>query len=134
MDRYFMCIAAIGGFLGIAAGTFAAHVIKGEISDELLMSFKVGVQYQMYHSLALFAIAWACTRWPGRLVAIVGWLMILGTIIFCGSLYAFALTEQAMFGQSAAAGGMILMFAWLMLAMVGFLGRSPSKTPATGTS
>ena len=33
MDRYFTCIAAIGGFLGIVAGTFAAHVIKGQISE-----------------------------------------------------------------------------------------------------
>ena len=133
MERYFICIGAIGGFLGIAAGTFAAHVIKGQISDELLMSFKVGVQYQMYHSLALFAIAWACGRWPGRLVVTVGWLMILGTIIFCGSLYAFAITEQAMFGPFAAAGGMILMIAWLMFAMVGFVNPSPSKTPAMET-
>ena len=132
MDRVFACIAALGGFLGVSAGTFAAHVIAGRLEPALVVTFKTGVQYQMYHVLALFAIAWACSHWPGRLINAVGWLMIFGTVLFCGSLYGFSLTEAQIFGTTAAIGGGVLMIAWLMLALAVLgvrIGTRPSASP-----
>ena len=120
MDRLFAILAALGGFLALALGTIAAHLIKGNYPDDQVQAFYTGVDYQFYHVLGLFAVAWACSRKASGLKEASGWSMILGTILFSGSLYGYALTRGAMFGYLAAIGGVVLMVAWLLLA-VGFL-------------
>ena len=66
MERLFFLIGALSGFFGVALGAFAAHALKKELDPDLLAVFETGVRYQMYHALALFAVAWACTKWPGQ--------------------------------------------------------------------
>lgn len=122
MERIFTCIAAFGGFLAVGAGTFAAHVVKARVGEEMLAIFRTGVEYQMYHVFALFAIAWAYSRKPGGILNAAGWTMILGTILFSGGLYVYAMTGIGFVGIVAGAGGGIfLMLGWLLLA-VGALG------------
>ena len=56
---------ALGSFLAgtaVAAGAFGAHALKGRIAPELLDAFSTGARYQMFHALALLALAWAVTR------------------------------------------------------------------------
>ena len=54
---------------GVALGAFGAHGLKSKVTAELLAVFEVGVRYQIYHALALMAVAWATTRWPGAWVS-----------------------------------------------------------------
>lgn len=121
MERIFTCIAAFGGFLAVGAGTLASHVVKDQVGEEMTMVFRIGVQYQMYHVFALFAIAWVYSRRPGGMLNAAGWTMILGTIFFSGSLYGLAVTGLSFWGPLAAVGGTLLMLGWLLLA-VGALG------------
>ena len=58
----------------------------------MLAVFETGVRYQMYHALALFAVAWARSRWQGKWFPAAGWLFVAGIVIFSGSLYLLALT------------------------------------------
>jgi len=72
---------------------FGAHALKARLSPDLLQVFlKPGVRYQMYHALGLLTVAVASDRWPQSNFNLVGWLMVLGTILFSGSLYALCLT------------------------------------------
>ena len=57
MDRVFFLLGSLSGFIGVALGAFGAHGLKGRIGPELLAIFEVGVRYQMYHALALLAVA-----------------------------------------------------------------------------
>jgi len=52
----------------------------------------------MYHALALLAVAWAATRWPGGAVTAAGWLFVAGTLLFSGSLYLLAVTGVRVLG------------------------------------
>jgi hypothetical protein len=52
----------------------------------------------MYHALALLGVAWAVTRWPGPLTRWAGWLFVIGTVLFTGSLYALALSGTRWLG------------------------------------
>lgn len=53
MSRIFIIIAALSGFLAVVIGAFAAHKLKQQLSPEMLQVMQTGVQYQMYHALAL---------------------------------------------------------------------------------
>ena len=116
MDRVFFAIGSLSGFLGVGMGAFAAHALKGRLNAELLGIFEVGARYQMYHALALLAVGWACTRWPGAPVTASGWLFVVGTVLFSGSLYAVALSGDRSLGIITPFGGLALLVGWLCLA------------------
>ena len=115
MDRLFFSIGCVFGFLGVALGAFAAHALKARIAPEQLATFEVGVRYQLIHALALLAVAWACTRWPGKRVIASGWQFIVGTLLFSGSLYALSLTGVRALGMVTPIGGLALLAGWLCL-------------------
>ena len=117
MDRLFFLVGAISALIGVAAGAFGAHSLRGRLDTEMLGIFEVGVRYQMYHALALLAVAWAQTRWPGTLVSASGWLFGIGTVLFSGSLYLLSLTGSRWLGAITPLGGLAFLGGWLCLAL-----------------
>jgi uncharacterized membrane protein YgdD (TMEM256/DUF423 family) len=81
----------------------------------MLAVFETGVRYQMYHALALFAAAWAHTKWPGAAASAGGWLFIIGMLVFSGSLYLLALSGIRWLGAITPLGGLALLAGWLCL-------------------
>ena len=117
MERVFFSLGAVLGLVGVALGAFGAHALKARLSPEQLATFEIGVRYQLIHALALLAVAWACTRWPGRWVNASGWLFIAGTLLFSGSLYALGLTGLRGLGIVTPVGGVALLAGWLCLSI-----------------
>lgn len=115
MDRLFFTAGAIAGFLAVALGAFGAHALKSRLSADILNIFEVGVRYHFYHALALLAVAWACSRWPGSLAVASGWLFITGIVIFSGSLYLLAFSGLRWFGAITPIGGLAFLAGWLCL-------------------
>lgn len=118
MDRLFFAIGALSALIAVAAGAFGAHGLKVRLSPEMLNVFEIGVRYQMYHALALFIVAWACTRWPGTLVTASGVLFITGTVLFSGSLYLLSVTGTKWLGAITPIGGLAFLAGWACLAWV----------------
>ena len=116
VERLFFGLGAASAFIAVALGAFAAHGLKARLGADLLATFETGVRYQMFHALALLAVAWACTRWPGALVQASGWLFLAGTVLFSGSLYALALTGVRGLGIITPFGGVAFLAGWLCLA------------------
>lgn len=116
MDRVFFGLGSLLALLAVAAGAFGAHALRGRLTPEALGSFEVAARYHMYHALALLAVAWAATRWPGGAVTAAGWLFLAGTVVFSGSLYLLSLTGQRWLGAMTPFGGVAFMLGWLMLA------------------
>lgn len=115
MERIFFLSGAISAFLGVTLGAFAAHGLKTRLSTEMFNIFEVGVRYHMYHALALLAVAWACGRWPGSMTNLSGWLFIIGTVIFSGSLYVLSLTGVRWLGAITPLGGVAFLGGWACL-------------------
>lgn len=124
MDKLFFTIGCVFGFLGVALGAFAAHALKARIAPELLAAFETGVRYQLVHALALLAVAWAHTQWPGRVLSAGGWLFVAGTVFFSGSLYALSLTGALALGAITPIGGVAFLAGWLCLALAAWRSRS----------
>ena len=109
---------AAGSFLagtGVLLGAFGAHGLKSRLSPDLLAVFETAVRYQMYHGLALLAVAWAATRWSSSLIGISGWMFVVGILVFSGSLYILALTGIRWLGAMTPLGGLLLILGWLLL-------------------
>lgn len=122
MDRQFLIIGALSAFVGVAAGAFGAHGLKGRLDAEALAIFETAARYEMYHAFALLAVAWAQTRWPGAAASASGWLFVVGTILFSGSLYLLSLTGTRWLGAITPFGGVAFLAGWLCLAWAAFRG------------
>src|SRR5438046_765469 len=113
MDRTFLLIGAIFGFLGVALGAFGAHGLRSRLSPEMLAVFETGVRYQMYHAFAILIVAAAIGRiGDAGLLRLAGWCFFVGVMLFSGSLYVLALIRLGIFGAMTPVGGLFLLAGW----------------------
>ncbi len=117
MDRLFLMLGALSGAISVAAGAFGAHALRERLEPRLLEVFETAARYQMYHALALIAVAWVATRTQGTLVSASGWLFVAGTVLFSGSLYAMTFTGIRALGAITPFGGVCFIAGWLCLAL-----------------
>jgi uncharacterized membrane protein YgdD (TMEM256/DUF423 family) len=117
MDRTFLLIGAIAGFIGVALGAFGAHGLRSRLSVDMLAVFETGVRYQMYHALAILIVALALARIDGWLIRAAGWLFTAGIVMFSGSLYALALSGISVLGAVTPIGGLAFLAGWACLAI-----------------
>jgi uncharacterized membrane protein YgdD (TMEM256/DUF423 family) len=115
MDRVFFGLGAVSAMFAVGAGAFGAHALRARILPEHLAIFETGARYQIYHALALLAVAWAVSRWPGSLPVLAGWLFVLGSILFSGSLYLLVLTGVRWWGAVTPIGGLAFLGGWVCL-------------------
>lgn len=116
MARIFLMIAAVSGFFAVVIGAFAAHGLKQILVPEAIDVVKTGVQYQMYHALALLLVAlWLSHKPDARGLKVCGLAFILGSLLFSGSLYALALGAPRWLGPITPLGGLCFLIGWALL-------------------
>lgn len=119
MAQMLIAIAALFGGLAVAAGAFGAHALRGQLSDRALEIFTTGVQYQMYHALALLAVGLLLSRTAivPTTLPLAGYAFIAGILVFSGSLYALSLSGIQWLGAITPIGGVFFMAGWACLAI-----------------
>jgi uncharacterized membrane protein YgdD (TMEM256/DUF423 family) len=118
MDRTFLLIGSVLGFLAVAFGAFGAHALKSRLTPEMLGVFETGVRYQMYHVFALLIVAAAIGRiGNARLLVMAGWFFFAGIVLFSGSLYTLALSGVGILGAVTPVGGLLFLIGWGCLAV-----------------
>jgi len=115
MDRSFLALGSLSAGIAVAAGAFGAHALRARLSPADLATFETAARYQMYHALALLAVAWVVQQWPGALPRTAGWLFVAGTVIFSGSLYTLVLSGQRWLGAVTPIGGVAFLAGWACL-------------------
>ena len=112
MARLFLLLAAFSGFTGVALGAFAAHALRGQLSERMLAVFQTGVQYQLWHTAALIGVGVLLLRQPDSLLfKVSGGLFVVGILLFSGSLYLLTLAGWRV-GMVTPMGGVCLLAAW----------------------
>lgn len=121
--RLFLAIAAILGGLSVAGGAFATHSLKNTLTEKALATLETGVRYQMYHGLALLAIALLLltTEIAPGLLTIAGWAYLVGIFFFSGSLYVLSLGGPKWMGAVAPLGGLGFLVGWSCLAIAALM-------------
>ncbi|MFE5318723.1 DUF423 domain-containing protein [Paenibacillus sp. NPDC056579] len=121
MNSRFVAIGAICAFLSVAIGAFGAHALKESMSAEMMAIYETGVQYHMMHSLGIIAIGLAAAFMPeSKALVRAGWSLLIGIILFSGSLYVLSITEIKPLGAITPFGGVAFLFGWFSLAQAAF--------------
>jgi uncharacterized membrane protein YgdD (TMEM256/DUF423 family) len=118
---FFMRAAALSGALAVALGAFGAHGLKPHLDEYQMDIWEKAVLYQFVHTLAVLALALfmqhqesaAYLRWSA-------WLMLLGMLLFSGSLYLLAVRNLLPFsvwwaGPVTPVGGLCFIAGWVLL-------------------
>jgi uncharacterized membrane protein YgdD (TMEM256/DUF423 family) len=104
-----LLLATLAGAVGSHALTFA--------DAQAQRSFETAVQFQFFHGLGIVAIVLVGLAGTGGFVrAAAAWLLLGGTVLFCGSIYARALGASPSVVAVAPYGGVAFMVGWLAFA------------------
>ncbi|GAB3022940.1 DUF423 domain-containing protein [Bowmanella dokdonensis] len=115
-------IAAFLGLTGVMLGAFAAHGLKHKLDESLLAAFQTGVQYQLWHSLAVILLVVLYRQQPQPMLYWSAVAMLAGVGLFSGSLYLLALTGIKWFGPVTPLGGLAMILGWLLLLVASIKG------------
>jgi uncharacterized membrane protein YgdD (TMEM256/DUF423 family) len=115
--RLWLTLGAVNALLSVAAGAFGAHALKARLTPDLLTLFETGARYHMYHALGLVAVGLLAAQRPGPQLEGAGWAMLVGIVLFCGSLYALALSGVRALGAITPLGGLGFLVGWGLFAL-----------------
>ncbi len=121
MQKSFLIIGTILAGLAVVLGAFGAHGLKKLVGPETVSTYQTGVQYQMYHALALLLLGVLYERLQNSLLNFAGIFFIGGVVLFSGSLYLLA-SLKAMnkvgttgIGLITPIGGLLFIIGWILL-------------------
>lgn len=114
VHKRWMGTAALLAGIAVILGAFGAHALDGRLDPDALDAYTTAVRYQMWHALAL--ALWAATGGPRA----VGWLFLIGTVLFAGSIYGLSFDGPAVLGPVTPLGGLVLITGWMAWAVTLF--------------
>jgi len=121
-SKTILILAGISGALAVGLGAFGAHSLEALLTQNgRLDTFQTAVNYHFYHTLALVGIgilALIKPDWKG--LAFSAWCMVLGILIFSGSLYLLSLSGITWLGAITPLGGLAFILGWCSLAYLSF--------------
>lgn len=113
--RFALCAGSIAGGLAVALGAFGAHALRGVLDDRALAIWHTAVEYQLWHALALLAVGTLARARADRGLWIAAACFAIGSVLFCGSLYALAAGTAHWIGAITPFGGVALIAGWIAL-------------------
>ena len=120
MHKGFLAGGALLGGVAVALGAFGAHGLKRIVPPETVSTFQTGVQYQMYHGLAVIAVAIIFDKFPNKLIRWSAISFCIGILLFSGSLYLLTILKATGsiglegIGIITPFGGVFFILGWLL--------------------
>ena len=114
--KLFLLLGSIFAAISILFGAFGAHILKEKLSSDQLVVFEIATRYMMYHSFGLLIFGLLGYILNEEIINVPGIMMVVGIVIFSGSLYLVALGGFKKFGMITPIGGVVLIVSWLIFA------------------
>ena len=114
-------ITTVLGALSVIMGAFGSHVLKSQIGPKSFSAFETAVQYQFYHTLAIFCTALLYRSYRIKGLFFIGLFFLGGIALFSGSLYILALKDiiglenTKYIGLLTPLGGLALIGSWMAI-------------------
>ena len=115
--KSYIAIGAILSAIGILFGAFGSHSLKSKLNPEQLIVFDIATRYLMYHAIGIFSIGILAYSVPESVVKIPVFIMLIGILLFSGSLYLISLKGFSKFGIITPIGGTAFIVSWVLLAI-----------------
>lgn len=103
-------IAGFVGALGVAAGAFGAHALRGVVTPERMDTWHTASSYHLVHAVVLLVLALSAAERRATFG-----LFTAGILLFSGSLYALVLLDLPVLGAVTPLGGVAFILGWLSL-------------------
>lgn len=114
--RLFLLLGSANAALAVMLGAFGAHALKARLDESLMKVYQTGVEYHFYHALGLIIIGIIAMNISMNLwLKSSGWMMFVGIVIFCGSLYLLSIFNLRWLGMITPIGGVLFILSWLSL-------------------
>ena len=115
--KLFLLLGTLAAVLGVVLGAFGAHALRAKVGPDLLAVWHTAVQYQIWHALGLLLIGLTAMHLPeSGPLRWAGGLMVLGIVLFSGSLYGLVLAGTRGLGVVTPFGGAAFIAGWLAYA------------------
>ena len=109
-------IIAFSGMLCVVMGAFAAHSLEPSLSVKAMSAMRTALLYQFLHTLALLGIiALPDNLLDQRRQSLAAQFILVGMVLFSGSLYLLVVTGITLLGMVTPIGGCALIIGWLLL-------------------
>ena len=122
--RGWLVTGALLAACAVLTDAFAAHGLRAVLEPAQLATWQTAARYQFLHAFALLLVGVLAPQLQGRWLSAAGACFVLGTVLFCGSLYALALTRLRGLGMLAPVGGLAFVAGWLCLAVSAWRART----------
>ena len=117
MAKVWLVLAAASGFLSVALGAFGAHSLKTFLDEYGKSIYEKAVIYQMFHTIALFAVGLLQLYFRNTSFSIAGACFLTGILLFSGSLYVLAITGIKWIGAITPIGGVSFLLGWVFFGL-----------------
>jgi len=122
-----LLLGAVNGFLAVGLGAFGAHGLQSAVGylpdgPKRLEWWETASRYHLTHALFIVVCALVADRLTGGMAARAAWLAFAGILLFSGSLYVMTVTGVRALGAVTPVGGLLLLAAWLLLAVAAVKG------------
>lgn len=116
-QRWLTAAGALLAGTGMGLAAVGSHLLETRLEPAALRSFETAVQFQCLNALGVLAMAWWAGRQDAsRLIGLTGWGLVLGILLFSGSIYAARAGVIASASRFAPAGGLLVILSWLAFA------------------
>ena len=115
--KTYIIIGALLSALGIALGAFGSHSLKTKLNPDELVVYDIATRYFMYHALGIISLGILAFNVPESVVEVPVILMLIGIVLFSGSLYLISIKGYTKLGVITPLGGTAFIVSWVLLAI-----------------
>jgi uncharacterized membrane protein YgdD (TMEM256/DUF423 family) len=119
-------ILALAGSLlavGTLLGAFGTHALQRELPSDRMSFYTTAVRYQFFHALGLLGVGLAARSVESAELRWAAGLILIGIVLFSGSLYGMTFAAPRALGAVTAAGGVALVAGWALFAFAAWRTR-----------
>ena len=115
MSKQFLVAGSFFGIIAILLGAFGAHQLQTILSKKSLNIYEIANKYLFYHSFFLIILGLAYDKIKQhKLLNQSGIFIIIGMILFSGSLYLISIFEIKKIGLITPLGGLSFIIGWIL--------------------
>lgn len=126
--KFWIITGAFSAAVAVALGAIGAHGLEGwleknfepSVATAKMENWQTAAQYHRFHAIGLIVVGFLLQRSRSRLLNAAAWMMILGTILFSGLLYVYAVTGSKWMGPIFPIGGLSYIIGWVLLGVGAF--------------
>jgi len=120
-QRMWGIVAGLSGFVAIVMGAVGAHAVADAHGAALVETASI---YELVHAVVILWLGGA----HGKYAALARWALMIGTVLFCGTIYLKAVAGWDGAVRLAPLGGVSFMLGWLLIALDHCIDKGSAET------